>query len=309
MKFTRHSFINETDKFRMANLARQYADDNLHVTDLPYRFSSWAFDQPENISQWFDSQDELAAWAVLQGPWWSIDYACRSDEEANLHLEILEWADQRARALQGTGQGRPMWFVNVFSCQKERIRQLEEAGYRCQADVGEDSWSKVLMRLDGQTFIRDYAPPPGFVVRPLKGEEEVHAYVELHRSVFESKTMTPEWRSRTLRHPAYRPGLDLVVEAPDGRLAAFCIAWLDKSLDGSLVGQIEPLGCHKDFRRYALGRIVLAEGLRRLQTAGAKDIFVETDNYRNTAFRLYESFGFRMTQDVLVYRKDYELSK
>jgi ribosomal protein S18 acetylase RimI-like enzyme len=65
------------------------------------------------------------------------------------------------------------------------------------------------------------------------------------------------------------------------------------------------LGCHKDFRQYALGRVALAEGLRRLQALGARNIFVETDNYRNTAFRLYQSFGFEVLQDVLVYRKDY----
>jgi ribosomal protein S18 acetylase RimI-like enzyme len=36
-----------------------------------------------------------------------------------------------------------------------------------------------------------------------------------------------------------------------------------------------------------------------------KSIFVETDTYRNTAFRLYESVGFRVVREVLVYRKDY----
>jgi hypothetical protein len=38
---------------------------------------------------------------------------------------------------------------------------------------------------------------------------------------------------------------------------------------------------------------------------GAQTTFVETDNYRNTAFRLYESFDFQVIQNVLVYRKDY----
>jgi hypothetical protein len=34
-------------------------------------------------------------------------------------------------------------------------------------------------------------------------------------------------------------------------------------------------------------------------------MYVETDNYRDEAFRLYESVGYRVIQDVLVYRKDY----
>jgi len=68
---------------------------------------------------------------------------------------------------------------------------------------------------------------------------------------------------------------------------------------------VEPLGCHKDFRCFALGRVALSEGLRRLQSRGAQNIFVETDTFRNTAFRLYESFDFQVIQNVFVYRKDY----
>jgi ribosomal protein S18 acetylase RimI-like enzyme len=51
--------------------------------------------------------------------------------------------------------------------------------------------------------------------------------------------------------------------------------------------------------------VALCETLRRLQQHGAESIFVETDNYRNTAFRLYESVGFEVIRDVLVYHKDY----
>jgi ribosomal protein S18 acetylase RimI-like enzyme len=114
--------------------------------------------------------------------------------------------------------------------------------------------------------------------------------------------MTREWRQRTLEHPAYRNELDIVVEAPDGQLVAFCVCWFDEA---SGTGHVEPLGCHQDFRKYALGRVALSHGLHRLQSLSAKNIFVETDSYRNTAFRLYESFDFEVIQNVLVYRKDY----
>jgi len=51
--------------------------------------------------------------------------------------------------------------------------------------------------------------------------------------------------------------------------------------------------------------VALCETLRHLLNQGAESIFVETDSYRNTAFRLYESVGFGVVRDVLVYRKDY----
>lgn len=303
MAITYRPFSTEQDKYQMSALARQCAENNLHVIDLPYRFSSWALDNPENVRLWFDENQQLVAWAVLQSPFWTIDYVCHPEHESKLHPEILSWADHRAQEVQNTPYERPAWFVMAFSGQHDRIRDLENAGFKCQSDVGDDSWSKVLMHRSAQIPVKIYKAPSGFTVRSLAGENEVQKYVELHQAVFESKNMTVDWRRRTLQHPDYKPALDIVVEASDGRLVAFCICWFNES---ALVGHVEPLGSHKDFRQYALGRVALSEGLSRLQALGAKNIFVETDNYRNTAFRLYESFDFQTIQDVQIYRKDYE---
>jgi ribosomal protein S18 acetylase RimI-like enzyme len=158
------------------------------------------------------------------------------------------------------------------------------------------------MRRSASAPVKVYQPPAGYTVRALNGESEACAYVELHRSVFASKNMTVDWRLRTLRHPAYRAELDIVVAAPDGHPVAFCVCWFDEETH---TGHIEPLGCHQDYRKYALGRVALSAGLHRLQSLGATNIFVETDSYRNTAFRLYEFFGFQVVKNVLVYRKDY----
>ena len=303
MSFAARPYIDTSDLLAMAALAQGAPEDTFHIVDLPYRLSSWALDEPENACLWLDETGCLVGWAVVQAPWWTFDYACHPQAEPKLHPQILAWAEQRARQLRGTEHGRPAWFVMVFKEQAERIHDLEAAGFACQAEVGEDSWSKVLMLRPAALPVKNYRIPEGFTVRPLAGEGEVEAYVELHRAVFESKNMTVEWRQRTLHHPAYRPDLDVVVAAPDGRLAAFCIGWLQGSS-----GHIEPLGCHADFRHYALGRVALAEVLRRLQASGVENIYVETDGYRDTAFRLYQSMGFSLLRDVLIYRKDYETS-
>jgi hypothetical protein len=98
--------------------------------------------------------------------------------------------------------------------------------------------------------------------------------------------MTVEWCLRTLCHPDYVPDLDLVVATPDGRLAAFCIGWLNQRPASKPTGQIEPLGCHKNFRIYTLGRVALTETLRRLQACGARTIHVETDNPHGTGISI-----------------------
>jgi len=310
MPMTCRPFESDEDRARMIDLARRNSGEHLRLVDLPYRLSSWALDDPQNTCLWFDENGQLLAWAVLQTPFWTIDYAFVPGA-THLHTAILAWADQRVMASLNGPYGHPCWFVNVFADQAERIQTLEAAGFASQADVGEDSWTKVFMLRQGALPVPDFRIPAGFVVRPLAmedthgGQGEVDLYVELHRAVFESKNMTAGWRRRSLGRPEHDPNLDLVVAAPDGRLAAFCVGWLCPVPGQAPIGQIEPLGCHKDFRRYALGRVVLAECLRRMQAMGIEQIYVETDNYRNTAMLLYKSLGFKVVRDVLVFRKDY----
>lgn len=304
MSFTRHVFSGELDMQAMMALSAAFPADNLHIADLPYRFSSWALDDPGNVSLWVDAEGRLLAWAVMQTPFWTVDYAYHP-HAAHLLKDILAWADGRARQMLQVDSGLPCWFAMAFSGQTERIRALEEAGFACQADVGEDSWSEVLMRRPAQVPITGYALPADFVIRPLAGEREVADYVALHRAAFESRSMTEAWRARTLHRPGYVPDADLVVVAPDERLAGFCIGWLAPNIAGETVGHIEPLGVHPDFRCQGLGRAVLSECLRRLYRRGARHALVITDNYRGAALNLYESVGFHVIQDVLIFRKDY----
>lgn len=295
-------FSGEADLQAMLALARAAATENLHVLDLPYRLSSWALEYRENVGLWVNAEGELRAWAVMQTPFWAVDYAGHPDSEPGQHRRILSWCDARARTLLHLPSGRPLWFVNVFADQAARLRDLEAAGFTSQANGGENSWTKVLLQRSSQEPVADSLLPAGFVIRPLAGDAEIKAYVQLHQAVFESKNMTAAWRARTLRRPEYRPELDLVAAAPDGRLAAFCIGWYDAS---AASGQIEPLGVHADFRHQGLGRALLAEALRRLARCGAARVYVETDRDREAALDLYAAAGFRLAREVLVYRKDY----
>ena len=305
MNINQRGFTGEADKRKMLALSQATQAENIHIMDLPYRFSSWAFDTPDNIGLWENAQGQLLAWAVMQTPFWMIDYACDPAVEGKLHPQILEWADNRARKTLNTSNGHPAWFVSVFKSQAKRLHDLSVAGFASQENVGDDSWSRVFMECSPQIPVFDALPGVGFAIRPLAGEGEVEAYVELHQTIFETRNMTIEWRLRTLRCPEYLPDLDLICVAPDGRLAALCVCWLTRNADGETLGQIEPLGVHPDFRNLGLGRLILLEGLRRLRLHDTERIYVETDKYRNAALELYKSCGFRVIQDILVFRKDY----
>ena len=269
----------------MIDLALLSRQNNFHLYDLPYRLSSWAMDSAENGQLWF-CNDQLAAWAILQTPFWSLDYVIHPAYEEVLFPVILNWADHQANLLSGTPYHRPSWYTQVFSDQLNRIKVLEQTGYQSQSNLGEDSWSKVLMQRSNQALEKKHLPKPGFVVRPLAGEQEVQAYVHLHQTVFGSKNMCVAWRTRILQQPKYNPDLDIVVQAPDGNLAAFCIGWIMEDIKGNLQGQIEPLGCHPNYRHFALGRVALCEVMDRLIQRGVQSIWVETDNYRDTAFQI-----------------------
>ena len=306
MKLQQRDYQGEADKRSMLALARAHSEDNLHVVDLPYRLSWWAFDVPENVSLWVDDHGKLAAWAVLQTPFWAMDYACRPDAPADTHRRVVAWADERAAATRGTPGGHPLWFVNVFARQTERRRDLEAAGFADQGDVGENSWSKVFLRRPAAEVVPAPVLPEGFSIRALAGVSEVGAYVTLHRAAFGSEAMTEPWRRRTTERPEYVPDLDVVAVAPDGHLAAFCVCWFDPAgREGRPSRQIEPMGVDPAFRRLGLGRAVLAEGLRRLHQRGARQVFVESDRSPEGAFAFYQSVGFHVIEDVRVYRKEY----
>ena len=61
----RAEFSGLTDLERMPAPARAFPGEHLHVSDLPYRFSSWTLDEPANVALWNDTAGELLAWVEL----------------------------------------------------------------------------------------------------------------------------------------------------------------------------------------------------------------------------------------------------
>jgi ribosomal protein S18 acetylase RimI-like enzyme len=248
----------------------------------------------------------MMAWAVLQSPFWCIDYAIHPMAPPNTYSEVLTWADRRALAVLNTPFSRPMWFTQAFKGHSYH-ETLESFGFLSQENVGEDSWTKVLLRRKLTLLPQPKQLAEGFHIRPLNGVTEVDAYVALHRLVFESESMTSSWRQRTLVHPQYMPQLDLVLVDNDNRLAGFCIGWFSSfGPERQPSGQIEPMGIRADVRGKGLGTSLLLECLARLSSLGATSVFVEADNYRDAAFNLYTTAGFEGFRDVIVYRKDYK---
>jgi ribosomal protein S18 acetylase RimI-like enzyme len=284
----------------MHALAVAFPHETLHVTDLPYKLASPTFhDDPEHdVALWENDSGALAGFGFIQNAGW-LDLAVHPAARGhNIESEIVAWAVERFRQIAlGRTERLPYW-VAAREDDADRIAVFERHGF----ERGEESVIRLHRPLD--VPVDAPAVPEGFVLRPLAGEGEVEAYVAVHRAAFGTQNMTVEWRRRTLHAPAYRPELDLVVEASDGRLAAFTILWLNPSAQGQSgrrEGQIEPAGTHPDFQRRGLATALLREGFRRLAAAGAEMAIVETDTFRGPAQRLYASAGFTLHHRVARY--------
>jgi ribosomal protein S18 acetylase RimI-like enzyme len=273
-----------------------------HVADWPYRFSSWALDNPLNAHAWVDASSHLLGWAVMQTPFWAIDCIVHPDAPSWLYPAMLAWAQARAGAMAAVGEGRPMWFVSIATACVNQRRDLTAGGFEDVSEAGEDAWSKVVFELADDRVLVPLPLPHGLQIRSLKLDSEIQAYVDLHREVFQSDSMTSGWRTNITHMPDYRNELDLVISSAQGELRGFCVAWLRHVATGETVGQIEPLGVRERYRGQKLSRALVAEAIRRLRTQGARRIYVETDKQRSAAMAAYTSMGFQRAHDVLVYR-------
>jgi mycothiol synthase len=281
----------------MQAVADAHLELTVHVVDLPYRLATSALheDRERDTRLWFHG-DQLVGWAVWQRTWVTLDYAVDADHAPSLREEILGWAEARFHEIAAGKDRRLPYWVSAREDDHARIRALEAAGFTRR------EWVTVRQERPLAEPPPAAGLPPGFTIRPLHGEEEVEAYVAAHRAAFGTENMTVAFRRRVLRMPHYRPDLDLVVEAPDGRIAAFTIIWWSGSLRE---GQFEPVGTHPDFQRRGLARALLVEGSRRIRDAGGVRAVVEADSVRPVARRLYESVmpvaGYR----ILHYAKEF----
>jgi ribosomal protein S18 acetylase RimI-like enzyme len=140
----------------------------------------------------------------------------------------------------------------------------------------------------------------GFELRTVR-EPDVESRVEAHRSAFHPSRVTVESYGNVRRAWPYRAGLDCIAVTPAGRVAAYCLAWLDEE---NRVGELEPVGTHADFRRRGLAAAVCSFALQRLADEGATRaiVYARGDAAYAGPKQLYESIGFRAHTRTAFYR-------
>ncbi len=149
--------------------------------------------------------------------------------------------------------------------------------------------------------------PAGFAIRCVTGEEEAPALAELHRAAFGSDYMTTENRLAMMRVPEYDPSLDLVVVAPDGRLAAYCMCSISEEenrITGRKEGQTDPVATHPRFQKMGLARALLLKGLHLLRDRGMDFAGLGTSSENIAMQKTAESVGFYVTLRKIWFEKE-----
>jgi GNAT superfamily N-acetyltransferase len=250
---------------------------------------------------WF-SGDDLVAWGWAYMP----RRVTRSDgsvkdvtgadlgyqvhpDHAELVDDVIGWYDTVAAGLERT--------VILQIADEFALERWTAHGYKTDpASLGDDaSWTQFNER--DLADLEQPVLPDGFRFRTAD-EAGPAAAVQAHLDAWAPSAYTAEAYEGVRQTAPYRGDLHVMVEAPDGTMAASTIMWLDEANKSA---EFEPVGTHSGYRRLGLGRAMLLHGMHLARGAGATHMTVACEGAPGhaPAQRLYYSVGFReFTRDV-----------
>jgi ribosomal protein S18 acetylase RimI-like enzyme len=194
--------------------------------------------------------------------------------------DVLDWSDAKE--------------VSAIEHDHASIELLEARGY--ELDLAEGWMNHMLHDL---ADVPAPEVPDGYVVRTVRGEDDLVPRVDVHRAAFAPSRVVPESYRQVMAAWPYRAELDNVVEARDGSFAAFCLCWYDEA---NRMAELEPVGTHPAHQRRGLGTAVCRAGLRGVKAAGGERAIIYSVS-GSGAEKLYESIGFKTISRHLTFRK------
>jgi mycothiol synthase len=285
----------EDDFWRMRQFLREVfvANDQLqrswHVARLDYaRWHSClncAEVRLEDVAFLWELDGQIIAFVMPDGGLGEahlcVHPALRTKE---LESAMIAVAEEHLAAVQPNGSRT----LTIWAPAQDQLRQdmLRGRGY-ARDDHAEWQWRRWL-----DAPIPTVPVAPGYMIRSLGVGLELleRCYASglgFHDGdirIAVNNRSDPSWYRNIQTAPLYRRDLDLVVIAPEGEVAAFCTIWFD---DVTRSGYFEPLATVPAHQRRGLGKAIMTEGLRRLQSIGATMAFVS--GYSAAANALYRS--------------------
>ena len=231
---------------------------------------------------------------------WFVGHGLAAGEESAIRDEILDWHAERGRA--AAAEQRLLEAATEPTADAVLLEVWAVDGSSEAAILPARGWAPtdVVLTQYVQTLDIELDPPrvpDGYVLRSLRGPEDIPARVDVHRAAFAPSRMTVEKYAIAVRQDHYAFDRDIVLEAGDGSFAAAAICWADPV--GS-IGEFEPVGTHPDHQRRGLGRVIMRHGLRLMRAAGLRDALVFSLRSNAPSEALYRAAGF---QEVALHRR------
>ena len=306
MSITAHQLTSEGDIQRIFDLRRacttaENMNDYPTVFDLRGLLTPAKLNTHVHVQLWENANGTLIAFGILDVAFRNLYFYVHPEEQGStLESDIIAWALQE---MQTIGQQQNKQVTLDASCREndvQRITLLQQHGFVCQEE------QTLQMRRSLAEPVPVPRLPEGFIVRPLQGKQEIEEYVALHRDAFGTANMTVVQRLAIMNNPDYRPELDMVAVAPDGKFAAFCVCNINREVNeqsGHNEGEIGLIGTRPAYRHMGLGRAMLLEGLQSLKSCGISIATLGTTSSNANAIRLYKSVGFEVATRVYWYAK------
>ncbi len=242
------------------------------------------------VLRWEDG-DALAGFTVEDDGYVMIQATGPSLDQ---HLALLDQAEAHLRR-----RDQAATEVSVWDDDLELLAALAPRGYELSGTYGHELVCEVV---DEPSAPRLSA---GFSMRWLEPQLD-EVYVELHRAAWSThapSTYDRHMHASVTAMPDFERELVSIIAAPDGTLAAYCIAWFDPRTQ---TVEIEPLGTHPEYRNLGLGRAIVQEVLRRSAARGARSVLVWGAHKNDVARHLYESAGLRSRRVLREYKRALE---
>lgn len=269
------------------------------ASDLPAVLDPTVSGTPDHTVVWEAVSGKMAGFAIVSQ--YHNLHARFSPRERieGLGAELIAWAVECLRLMTDVAEG-----ITLDAVIRDDDRLMREFLEDHEFVAGNDSTIHMARPLGDP--LPDVELPLGFTIRPIRGDSEVAAYVATHRSAYGTAKMTDELRRSIMRQPHYQPDLDLVVEAPDGALAAFCVSSInpiENERQGRRDGEIAIVGVHPSHCGLGLGRSIVLAAMRGLQRNGVDTAVLTVAGDNVPATSIYESAGFRADWCMLWYAR------
>jgi ribosomal protein S18 acetylase RimI-like enzyme len=178
-------------------------------------------------------------------------------DHAGLIDDVITWFDATAGEVERT--------VLPGAADEFALERWAAHGYETDPGALGDQGSWTQLNERDLAELEEPVLPEGFRFRTA-AEAGPEAAVEAHLAAWTPSAYTLASYEGVRQTSAYRGDLHVLVEAPDGTMAASAILWLDE-VNKSV--EFEPVGTHPDHRRLGLGRAMMLHGMHRARAAGA----------------------------------------